>query len=455
MSQTKPALVMLCIAVALTLLPYPGLAGDSQQILPMKERAELIDTILEDRIENLLPGLMRQSGIDLWVIIAREYNEDPIVKTFLPATWLAARRRTMLVIHDPGQGQPLETLAVARYNVGKQFKQSWDPAAQPDQWARLAEIIAERNPRHIGVNVSEGRGLADGVSATDYRLLTENLPREFRERLVSSEPLAVRWLETRSELELQHYPSIVAIAHEVIAQAFSTAVVTPGETHTDDVVWWLRDRVKALGLNSWFHPTVTLQRSAVEPTHSVAAPGINGVIQPGDLLHVDFGLTYLRLNTDTQQHAYVLRPGETSAPEFLEAALADANRLQDLLTSEFEVGKTGNQVLAKARANAIAEGIKPSIYSHPIGYHGHGAGTTIGMWDKQDGVPGTGDYPLHANTAYAIELNAEFYLDEWNSMVRIMLEEDALFDGSRVNYLAGRQTEFILIPGATNKGEVR
>mgnify|MGYP000305453196 CR=1 FL=1 len=164
------------------------------------------------------------------------------------------------------------------------------------------------------------------------------------------------------------------------------------------------------------------------------------------LLHVDLGIVYLRLNTDQQQHAYILRPGEKAPPAGLVAALAQANRLQDILTGNFKAGRSGNEVLALSRQQAIDEGIKPSIYSHPLGFHGHAAGPAIGMWDAQQGVPATGDYPLYPDTAYSIELNAASHIPEWDKEVRIMLEEDAFFDGKKTWYIDGRQREFLLIP---------
>jgi len=169
------------------------------------------------------------------------------------------------------------------------------------------------------------------------------------------------------------------------------------------------------------------------------------VIQAGDLLHVDFGITYLRLNTDTQQHAYVLKPGETKAPDELALAFKQANRLQDIFTNNFKLGKTGNEVLKQSRQMAIEQGLKPAIYTHPLGYHGHGAGTTLGMWDSQQGVPGSGDYPLHYNTVYSIELNNAMFIKAWDKEIRIMLEENALFDQHGVSYIDGRQTQLILI----------
>lgn len=437
------------IYVALvTLIMSVNAFAQPAEILSMRDRATLIDRLLEDKLKTKLPGLMRRESIDMWVLISREYNEDPILKTLLPATWLSARRRTILVMYDPGSGTEIETLAVARYDVGTAFKRAWDPEKQPDQWQRLAEIIAERQPEKIGINLSDHWGLADGMVATDLRQFKENLPPDYQQRLVSAETLGVAWLETRTPEEMTLYPGICQIAHEIIAEGFSATVVTPGVTTTEDVAWWFRERVRELKLTTWFHPTVSIQRQDSEKFDHLEAfskgPEEN-VIQPGDLLHVDFGITYLRLNTDTQQHAYVLKDGETEAPDFLKNALKNANRLQDILTANFEEGKSGNEVLKQSREQAIAEGIQPAIYSHPIGYHGHGAGATIGMWDSQQGVPHTGDYPLRLDTAFSIELNAATFIQEWDKEIRIMLEEDAYFDKNGVNYIDGRQTEFILI----------
>ncbi len=419
------------------------------EVLPMKERAQVIDDLLADKIQTILPDIMRREGIDMWLIISREYNEDPVIKTMLPATWLAARRRTILVVYDRGEKEGLETLAVARYDVGETFKKAWNKEMQPDQWARLLEIIEERDPEKIGINISEIWQHADGMVVTDYEELKDGIGQKYSNRLVSAEKVAVGWLETRSPKEMTIYPHIVRIAHEIIAEGFSDKVIQPGVTTTDDVVWWYREKIRELKLVTWFHPSVSIQRADPESFDHLrtfdSRPDEN-IILPGDLLHVDFGITYLRLNTDTQQHAYVLKPGETEVPEYLNQAFDNGNRLQDIFTGNFEEGRTGNEVLKMSREQAIDEGIKPSIYTHPIGYHGHAAGTTLGMWDSQGGVPGDGDYPLHLNTAYSIELNAATYIEEWGKEIRIMLEEDAFFDESGVWYIDGRQKEIMTIP---------
>lgn len=419
------------------------------QILPQRERARIIDEVLEDRIDNLLPNLMRREGIDMWIVISREYNEDPVMKTMLPSTWLSARRRTILVFYDPGEGKEIEKLAIARYAVGRLLQGSWDIDVYPDQWEALVNTIKEKNPGKIGLNTSKYFGLADGLVHTEYEEFMEKLPHEFQKRIVSAERLALAWLETRSEKELTIYPMICHLGHQILNEGLSEMAIHPGITTTDDVVWWLRQRVTDLGLKTWFHPTVDIQRYDPENfdhLRTFSKRPDKRVIQFGDLLHVDFGITYLRLNTDQQQHFYVLRPGEKEVPDFLQNAFASANRLQDILTDQFQKGKTGNEMLKAALKQAEQEGIRGSIYTHPIGLHGHAAGPAIGMWDKQQGVPGTGDYPLFENTAYSIELNASTEIEEWGKIIRIMLEEDGYFDGEKFYYLDGRQEEILTIP---------
>jgi Xaa-Pro aminopeptidase len=416
----------------------------SQVILSQRDQARVIDDLLDDRLRNLLPQLMRREGIDMWIVISREYNEDPIIETLLPATWMAARRTTMLVMFDRGADKEMEYLAVSRYDVGKLFKRAWDPDHQPDQWGQLAKIIEEKNPKKVGINKASHWGHADGISANDYDELMKATNKKFHQHIVSAEKLAVAWLETRSEKEMVVYPQICRIAHEIIKEGFSDKVIQPGVTTTDDVLWWYRERIKELKLDTWFHPSVSIQRNESDVLFNKRPQPV--VIQPGDLLHVDFGITYLRLNTDTQQHAYVLKPDEKEAPDYLKKALARGNKLQDILTQGFAVGKTGNQLLTESRKQAIAQGLTPSIYTHPIGYHGHAAGTTIGMWDMQNGVPDTGDYPLHINTAYSIELNVTVYIIEWKKEIQIKLEEDGYFSETGFRYIDGRQTDLILIP---------
>ncbi len=424
-------------------------AASMAQVLTLREQARVTDEITADRINNLLPRLMDRTGIDMWVIISREYNEDPILKTMLPATWLSARRTTMLVFYRDAASNKYEKMAIARYNVGETIRANWDMKQFPDQWDALMNIISTRNPKKIGLNTSDHFGHADGIDHTHYELFMKKLPAAFRARVVSAEALGVAWLETRTEREMQYYTQLVNMTHRIIEEGFSEKVITPGITTTDDVVWWFRQKIRDMGLDTWFHTSVAVQRSdsnSFEHLRSFSDRPKDDVIRPGDLLHCDIGITYLRLNTDIQQHAYMLKPGETEAPASIQKAFAQSNRVQDLLTSQFRTGRTGNQMLKGALDQAKAEGIEASIYTHPLGLHGHAAGPTIGLWDQQGGVPGSGDYPLYANTAYSIELNSSSYIPEWKKSIRIMLEEDGFFDGNTFRYINGRQRSLYFIP---------
>lgn len=420
----------------------------SAQISPLRERAKIEDEVLKDRFDNLLPQLMDKTDIDMWILISREYNEDPVLKTMLPSTWLNARRRTILVFYRKNEKDSIEKLAVARYNVGENIQSAWNKEEQPDQWQALFKIIERRNPKKIGLNISEYFGIADGLVKTDYDWFTKKLPEDYKKRIVSAEKLAIAWIETRTEKEMKLFEELTKITHDIIAEAFSARFIKPGETSTDDVVWFLRQKVNDLGLKTWFHPTIDIQRNKEQLGNHITSfskrPAKN-IIQKGDLLHCDFGITYLRLNTDCQRHAYMLKDNENEVPAYLKTAFKKANRLQDILTNNFIEGKTGNEILLTSLYEAKAEGLRPSIYTHPLGLYGHSSGSTIGMWDSQQGVPVNGDYPLNNNTAYAIELNVTVAIKEWNRDIRIMLEEPGFFGENGFRYINTRQKAIIPI----------
>ncbi len=416
-------------------------------ILSHRERVEVIHRALTERLDGLLPGLMRETGIDLWLVINREYVEDPVYLTLVPEPVFAARRTTMLVFHDRGPEQGVERLTVSRYPIRDFYEAAWEGGSLDEQWRRLAEVIAERDPKRIGINTSRDWPFGDGLTASLEQRLREAIGKDLSRRLVSAEELCVRWLETRSDLELEAYPHIVALARRVIAEAFSDRVITPGATTTEDVFWYIRQRFEDLNLRPWFQPYVNIQRRGQDHEKDDPFYGApRGVIRRGDVLHTDVGICYLRLCTDTQEMGYVLRAGEENVPDGLRRALEVGNRWQDLLTAEFRAGRTGNEILAAARRASEAEGIVASIYTHPIGHFGHAAGPTIGMWDNQGSTPVRGDWKLHPRTAYAIEGNVKVPVPEWDDQwVQIKLEQSAVFDGQRVIYLAGRQTHWHLV----------
>jgi len=418
----------------------PRSSDYERKILPLREQARVRDSWLRHRLETVLPKAMAREGFDMWIVVCREYNEDPVFLTLMPATVMAARRRTMLVFYRRPDGT-VERLILSRTGGGRDglYSSAWNPDTE-DQWEALAKVVRERDPKSIGINISETFAFGDGLSCTEHRLLSEALGEKYMARARGAERLAVGWLEERTEQEIAAYPGIVQIAHGIVKEAFSSRVVHPGIATANDIGWWMRQRMSDLGLRAWFHSNVSVQRrgaTQVDP---------DDPILPGDVLHCDMGFIYLGLATDVQQLAYVLRPGERDAPFGLRALLAAGNRLQDIHAGEFVEGRTGNEILAATLEKAVAEGLVPCVYSHPLGFHGHGAGPTIGLYDQQQGVPGRGDYELRENTCYAMELNVKAPVPEWDDqVVTAALEEDIVFKDGKVRFLDGRQKAFHLI----------
>lgn len=382
--------------------------------------------------------------MDCWILDSREYADDPVVMSMLPATWMSSRRRTILVFaRDGGLTQ---RFAISRYQIDDLFVSRWDPVRQPNQWLALAEAIRQIDPATIAVDTSVSFAHADGLTASERDALIDALGPDLSRRVIGGEELSVAWLERRLPEERAVGEEACQIAHGLLRRALSNEVVIPGDTTTADLEWWLRDRVQEIGTVTWFHPTVSVQGQGRGDPPSPASRPEATVIEPGDLIHIDFGIVWRGLCTDQQQHGYVLAAGESTPPTGLSVALAASNRLQEILMGHFAVGRSGNEVLRDALQQATSEGLVGRIYTHPIGIHGHGAGPTVGLWDQQTGVPGSGDRRIAANTMWSIELMTESSVPEWDHQpVKAMLEEDAWFDGETCDFLDGRQEALWLI----------
>ncbi|HXL07758.1 MAG TPA: M24 family metallopeptidase [Gemmatimonadales bacterium] len=420
----------------------------------LREQAAVEQEWLRYRLDSVLPRLMRQYHVAMWVVPMREYNEDPVFRSLVSATTFFARRRTIYVFYDRGPERGVERLALGGTSQGGLYdayhaREAIDPSIgrRPElvgqaQWELLRRVIEERNPPTIAVDISHAHAFSDGLSAGEWEQLQGALPAEYRGRIVRAERLPLEYQEIRAPGMLPVYRRLMEVVWGVIDTAFSSRVITPGRTTTDDVAWWMRQRVNDLGFGTWFHTDVDVQRRGRDLSDSGAV-----VIQRGDVLHCDFGITALGLNTDTQHMGYVLRQGETDAPGGLKRALANSNQLQDFLLAEMRPGRTGNEVLAAALAQMRAAGINGTIYTHPIGDRGHGAGPLIGLWDHQEGVPDRGDVPLVPSSWFSIELQATTPVPEWdNQGVRSAQEEDAeLGPDGRMRWILRRQTEFHIV----------
>ena len=455
-------LLPIVFVVALTFQTAP--TTTTRPFGTLREQAAMQQEWLRKRVETILPPLMRKHGIDMWVVPMREYNEDPVFVALTAPETFAARRRTIYVFFDtcaagakPPSAACLERLALGGTSQGGVFeaRRSTKKAAGDvgrglqaelwgdEQWQVLEAVIAERNPRVIAINRSTVFAFSDGLSSGELKGMSAALGDKWTSRFKDAEALPLEFIASRLPEEEAFFRRMQELVWSMTQEMFSSKTITPGSTRTSDLVWWWRQRVNDLGLDTWFQPSIDVQRQGV----TAEKLGNDPVIQAGDVLHCDVGITVARLNTDTQHLAYVLRTGETDAPEGLRRALANANALQDIVMEEIRPGRSGNEILATSRERMQAKHINGTVYSHPIGLHGHGAGPLIGLWDYQDGVPGRGDAKVIPNMWWSIELQATTPVPEWGGQaVRMAQEEDAIIgaDG-RIRWALRRQSKFLLI----------
>ncbi|MEY4608628.1 MAG: hypothetical protein RL625_845 [Gemmatimonadota bacterium] len=452
----------LALTLATTLLPAQA---PRRPFGTLREQAVTQQRWLELRMKTVLPALMRKHGVDAWVIPMREYNEDPVFSSLVSPTTFAARRRTIYLFvdrcaaegrQDPGDGSCVERIAFGGtsqggvYDARRAMKAvAADVAGRQaelwgdEQWQVLKAALVEKNPKVIAINTSRTFAFTDGLSSGERDGMTEALGPDLARRFRPAEALALELIATRLPEEVAFYGQLQALVWELSQRMFSSAVITPGKTRTSDLVWWWRQQVNDLGLGTWFQPSIEVQRRGV----TSEALGEDPIIQRGDVLHSDVGITALGLNTDTQHNAYVLLPGETDAPAGLTAVLRRANQMQDIQMEEIRPGRTGNEVLAASRARMAALGIDGTFYSHPIGKHGHGAGPLVGLWDYQEGVPGRGDAKVIANMWYSIELQATAPVPEWGGQrVRMAQEEDMVMGADGIpRWAIKRQDRLFLV----------
>ena len=449
----RPHLVLL---LALLGTQAPRLTAQSRPFGTLRDQAGQQQQWLEQRLTTVLPTLMRKYGVDMWVIPMREYNEDPTFSSLVSPTTFAARRRTIYVFFDRGPEKGVERIALGGTSQGGLFEAVRATKAVAaavggrqaelwgdQQWLVLKEVIEQRNPKVIAINTSRTFAFADGLASGELAGMTEALGAKWTSRFKPAEGLAVDFIAQRLPAEAAFFGELSKLVWSLTTEMFSSAVIKPGTTRTSDLVWWWRQRVNDLGLGTWFQPSVSVQRKGA----SAEQLGEDPVIQRGDVLWCDVGITALRLNTDTQHNGYVLREGETDAPAGLKKALANSNRFQDFLFEETRPERTGNEILAAVLAKLRAAGIDGTMYSHPIGMHGHGSGPLIGLWDYQDGVPGRGDHRVIANMWYSAELQTTTAVPEWGGQpVRIAQEEDfVLGPDGKPRWAHRRQDTFHLV----------
>lgn len=413
-------------------------ANHEAAILPLAAREKAQDERLTERLDVIIKEAMTVAELDCWITISREYNEDPLTRTLTPSKHDDTRRIGMIVYHLDGEltrywiGLPIPT-------IDKYYMCVWDRRKETE-WECLKGLIHRLNPQTIGINQSDHVPVADGLSSSLYRKLADALGEKFVSRFCSSEAAAVHWFLKRSEQEMTVLPFLTDLTEQITRTALSNEVITPGITTCEDVVAWLRQRVLDLGLETSFYPTIDVQRQG-EKVDRLS----DTVIQPGDIVHTDFGLTYLGLSTDMQQLGYVLKPNELDAPEGLKTLLEKGKQFANIVMEEMKPGKSGNDIFTKSMERAAEEELQAMLYSHPLGVHCHEAGPTIGMYDRQERIPHKGEFKAVNNSAYALEFNVKNYIPEWGQETYAYLEQPVAIYENESIYLAPMQESFYLI----------
>ena len=413
------------------------------QILPVRKQDELILKFLRKRLDTILPEAMHKAGLDMWLVLCQEDNPDPVFQTMIPMnTWTPILQ--ILIFFDRGPGKGVERINLSMTNLLDLYDKPWNGVHSEEQWALLPQIIAERDPKTIGINIGQVQWAAGGLTHNLYRQLLAVLPENYAGRLVSAEPACNHWLMSLCAEELEIYPHICALTHRIIANCYSRAHIIPGTTTTDDLEWDFWQISSDLGLGLSFKPFFNLVRSQDQAQQF---PLDDKVIRRGDLIHCDVGNRYLRLCSDMQQWAYIRRDGESDAPAGLKRLLSEVHRLQKVYMDEFKLGLSGNQMLHNMLERARRAGIPGAkIYSHSLGLYLHQPGPLIGLPWEQENNPGRGDVALEYNTVFTMELCIENEVPEWDGQkVRLSCEEDVSFTRTGCQPIDGIQSEFYLV----------
>ena len=442
--------LILTVAIALVAVPSSLSQNRSNETIPsmpkllsQREQMDVRERWLMKRLGSLLLPMMKRHGIEMWIVVNEEFHTDPVTPYITPPIPIVGRRDFFIFID---QGNRIERIAVVRYDeerLGNHYKLLMPPRDKIGE--EIRKIVDARKPTTIALNFGATRGQQVGLTYDSHKFLTEALGEENSRKFVPAANLLTEFLDTRIPEELEHYRTAVLATDVITRRAFSNEVIKPGITTVGDVRWWMMQQLNNIGVDTWFQADLRLQRKAAVTgsTGQFLSTGKESeVIKRGDLIHVDFGLNYMGLSTDWQKHAYILKKGERDAPSGLKAALLNTNRLQDIIFSIAKPGMTGGEVYNLAMAECKKHSINCSIYSHPLGPHGHGLGPSIDF----RGTVGGGGNKIINGSYMSIELNTATDVAEWGGQkVTIMAEDDAYMTTSGYKWFRPRQTEFYLI----------
>jgi Xaa-Pro dipeptidase len=421
---------------------------EADLLLPWSEQIAVRETWLTARHALLLP-MMRRHGVGMWIVVNEEFHDDPVTAFVAPPRPYTGNRDFFVFVDGGDEG--LKKYAITSYteeNLRRFFEAPSDEPRAPA--AALREIVARWRPTSIALAIRGRRGQTRGLGFDAYRFLAETLGAEAEATFMSAEPLVQEYLDTRLPEEAPYYRTAVQVTEAIVRRALSEAVITPGRTTVGDVRKALYDMLWAAGVRTWFQPDLRMQRAGADIATSrgfLAVAPESTTIVPGDVVHIDFGISYMGFDTDWQKMAYVLRPGETDAPAGLRQAMRNSNALQDALTRRHaRPGLTGGAVFNATMADMRAQGIEAMIYSHPIGAQGHGLGTSIDFRSPLRSDTTSANSRLRLGSYMSIELNTATPVPEWGGKkLFVMFEDDAMLTEFGYEFFRPRQEAFYLI----------
>ncbi|EMD40949.1 hypothetical protein CERSUDRAFT_91701 [Gelatoporia subvermispora B] len=342
---------------------HPRNPAQYQRLPSLRDQAQIIDQWRDQRVARI-PSVLERYGVDAWLMSQREYAEDTIWWSIKDATEHAPHRRTVVLFH-----RNISTLA----DMPNPLR--WvDNTGQV--WPELRSILEAYNPTRIALNTDKNIAFGGGLHVGELEVLRRELGDKWMSKTVNQPMLGIEYVAARVQGQLPYYRDLQEITWALIEETFSNKVVIPGHTTTEDLEWFYREKMLTLNVSTWNHPRV----SVITPESFPGWSGTKDTVQEGDLLHVDFGISAMGMHTDTQHLAYVLRSseGETDVPAGMKEGLKKANRMQDIVLSKMEAGKTGNEVLRECLDQMAEEDITGQIYCHPIGDWGHAPGAVMG-----------------------------------------------------------------------------
>ena len=418
-------------------------------LLPWSEQITIREGWLVKR-HALLLAMMRRHSIGMWIVVNEEFHDDPLAQFVAPPRPYTGNRDIFVFVDGGDQG--LKKFAITGYTEENLSRFFDAPTTEPrPAGPTLRALYDTWKPQTIGLGISGRRGQTRSLGHDAYLFIADAVGPEGAAKFVSASDLIEEYLDTRLTDEMEHYRAAVAVTEAIVKRALSPDVITAGRTTVGDVRRYLYDALWSAGVRTWFQPDLRVQRASGDIATSrgflAVAPEAT-VIEPGDLVHIDFGISYMGFDTDWQKMAYVLKPGEDAPPPGLRAALANTNTLQDaVMLRHARPGMTGGAVFRATMAEMKERSIEAMVYSHPIGTQGHGMGAGIDFRAANRSDTTALNSRLRLGSYISIELNTATAVPEWGGKkVFVMMEDDAYLTPEGFRFFRPRQEAFYLIP---------